>query len=50
MSAGNRRPHKVLGQVLVDRIRPFIVNDRADSRFPSIGTQKSLLRQNAAGI
>jgi hypothetical protein len=34
----------------VERIRPFIVIERADSRFPSIGTQKSLLRQIAAGI
>jgi hypothetical protein len=35
---------------LVDGIRPIIVGGRADSRLSSTGTQKSLLRQIAAGI
>src|ERR1700751_798732 len=43
-------PRQGVGAVLAERIRAFIVSRRADSRLPSIGTQKSLLRQNAAGI
>jgi hypothetical protein len=50
MSAGTECPDKALGWVLVERIGPFIVGERADSRLSSIGTQKSLLRQIAAGI